>query len=330
MASRKKGLGKGLDALLGDAFSAAEKKHAIISKPAKAAETKTAQAETPSHLVDNLQRIDTDKSNTSNENRVLQIPVEFCQQGKYQPRRAIDAESLEELASSIKSQGVMQPIIIRELSEKIAGGARYEIIAGERRWRASQLAGLAVVPAIVKNVTDQAASVMALIENLQRDDLNPMDEAFAFSRLQQEFELTHQQIATMVGKSRAAVSNTLRLISLHKEVKLMLENGDIEMGHARALLALDNNKQSSAAREVANRTLSVRQTEALVKNWPPAAKNKQSENSIDPNISRLETELSEQFGVPIMFKHKPSGAGQLTLKYHSLDELDGILAHIKK
>lgn len=242
----------------------------------------------------------------------------------------MDEQSLEELAQSIKSQGVMQPITLRPLQAPDSNGVKYEIIAGERRWRASQLAGLNTVPAIVRELTDEAAIAMALIENLQRDDLNPMEEAYALERLQQEFELTHQQIADTVGKSRAAVSNSLRLIALAKEAKQMLENGDIEMGHARALLALPQKDQPGAAYEIVERALTVRQTEAMVKQLLEPAREKPLETSaIDPNIAHLQSDLEDKLGVPVNLRHKPNGSGQLLLKYNSLDELDGILAHIK-
>jgi ParB family chromosome partitioning protein len=254
----------------------------------------------------------------------------MCQRGKYQPRRDIDPTSLEELAASIRNQGVMQPIILRAIASESAAEASYEIIAGERRWRAAQLVGLTTVPAVVKDVPDEAAMAMALVENIQREDLNSMEEAYALSRLNQEFGLTHQQVADIVGKSRAAVSNTLRLMSLHKDVKLLLENGDLEMGHARALLGLEGITQVNTAKEVVNRGLSVRQTEALVKSVqaPKAEKTTKNETE-DPNISRLQTDLSDTLGVPVSFSHSENGRGKLTIKYNSLDELDGILEHIK-
>ena len=227
----------------------------------------------------------------------------------------------------------MQPIILRALAEEFVkpGQPGYEIIAGERRWRAAQLAGLSAVPAIIKEVPDEAAMAMALVENLQREDLNPMEEAYALSRLNQEFELTHQQVADIVGKSRAAVSNSLRLMNLHKDVKVLLEHGDIEMGHARALLSLASADQSEAAKEVVNRGLTVRQTEALVKNRlsPKAAKQAAADPVNDPNISRLQNDLSDKLGVPVALKHGANGRGKVILKYNSLDELDGILSHIK-
>ena len=340
MAIKKKGLGKGLDALLGDAFGAASQQQSVntsaVSQPARGLVSDLNQ-------LSNRAQQNPDIANTQEQiedlsagqpvlkiNTLLEVPVEMCQRGKYQPRRDIDPTSLEELAASIRNQGVMQPIILRAIANDSAAEASYEIIAGERRWRAAQLAGLTTVPAVVKDVPDEAAMAMALVENLQREDLNVMEEAYALSRLNQEFDLTHQQVADIVGKSRAAVSNTLRLMSLHKDVKLLLENGDLEMGHARALLVLEGASQVAAAKEVVNRGLSVRQTEALVKGVqsPKLSKSNQS-SAEDPNISRLQNDLSETLGVPVAFNHSANGRGKLTIKYNSLDELDGILDHIK-
>ncbi len=326
-------MGKGLDALLGDAFSSAAK-----SAPAGPSAAIDAGPSGRDDLSTRLQNIDDlrqlqavgDSTRAESGDRIQQVAVEFCQRGRYQPRRVIDEESLQELANSIKTQGVMQPITLRPLQQPAESGARYEIIAGERRWRACQLAGLATVPAIVREISDEDAIALALIENLQRDDLNPMEEAYALDRLQREFELTHQQIADALGKSRAAVSNSLRLLGLEKDVKLMLENGDLEMGHARALLPLPVKQQGQAARDIVDRALTVRQTEALVKQLQaPAAKAAKTETPVDPNIARLQDDLEEKLGVPVQLRHKSSGAGQLLLKYNSLDELDGILAHIK-
>jgi ParB family chromosome partitioning protein len=233
-------------------------------------------------------------------------------------------EALEELSESIKAQGVMQPIVVRPISDN-----RYEIIAGERRWRAAQLAGLEVIPAVIRDVPDEAAIAMALIENIQREDLNPMEEALALSRLKDEFELTHQQVADAVGKSRAMVTNLLRLISLEEEVKKLLEHGDLEMGHARALLALQGNKQIEAARTVVSRGLSVRQTEALVRDFDkpkPAGKEPVKE---DPNVRKLMTDLSDRLGAPVALRQEKGGKGKLVISYNNLDELDGILSHIK-
>jgi len=342
MAIKKKGLGKGLDALLGDAFGAASKQQKVNASPSnQPARGLAAELNQLSSRGQQTSTIDT--ANTVDKpfepiagqpvlktDTLLEVPVEMCQRGKYQPRRDIDPTSLEELAASIRNQGVMQPIILRAIASESAAEASYEIIAGERRWRAAQLAGLTTVPAVVKDVPDEAAMAMALVENLQREDLNAMEEAYALSRLNQEFGLTHQQVADIVGKSRATISNTLRLMSLHKDVKLLLENGDLEMGHARALLGLEGETQVATAKEVVNRGLSVRQTEALVKSVqaPKSAKSTTSD-VIDPNISRLQTDLSETLGVPVSFSHSESGRGKLTIKYNSLDELDGILDHIK-
>ncbi len=342
MAIKKKGLGKGLDALLGDAFNAASKQQKVNTSPSN--QPARGLAAELNQLSSRAQQPSTAETDSLVEKPIeplagqpvlktdtlLEVPVEMCQRGKYQPRRDIDPSSLEELAASIRNQGVMQPIILRAVASESAAEASYEIIAGERRWRAAQLAGLTTVPAVVKDVPDEAAMAMALVENIQREDLNSMEEAYALSRLNQEFGLTHQQVADIVGKSRAAVSNTLRLMSLHKDVKLLLENGDLEMGHARALLGLEGMTQVNTAKEVVNRGLSVRQTEALVKSVQTPKAEKTTKNAIeDPNISRLQTDLSDTLGVPVSFSHSENGRGKLTIKYNSLDELDGILEHIK-
>jgi ParB family chromosome partitioning protein len=237
----------------------------------------------------------------------------------------MNPEALEELANSIRAQGVVQPIVVRPI-----GGGRYEIIAGERRWRATQLAGLHEIPAVVRDVPDQAAMAMALIENIQREELNPMEEAQALYRLIEEFGLTHQQTADAVGRSRASVSNLLRLLGLNEDIKRMLGNGDLEMGHARALLALSGEQQSEVARSVVGKGLSVRETERLVKRTlegpqPGAAKEKRP----DPDIHRLEQDLGERIGARVAIQHGAKGKGKLVITYNSLDELDGILEHIK-
>ena len=237
-------------------------------------------------------------------------------------------EALEELADSIKVQGVMQPIVIRPLN-----GDQYEIIAGERRWRATQLAGLDTIPAVIRAVNDEAAIAMALIENIQRENLNPIEEAIALKRLQDEFQLTHQQVATAVGKSRTAVSNLLRLMALDSEVKKCLEHGDLEMGHARALLSLEPLQQRATAQAVVDKGLSVRQTEALVRRLlenKKLAENRQlaPKTAANPDLQRLEEGLADKMGVPVMIQHNAKGKGKLILKYNSLDELDGILAHM--
>ena len=231
-------------------------------------------------------------------------------------------DSLAELAASIRAQGVMQPIVVRPVEPE-----GFEIIAGERRWRASQLAGLHTVPAVIRRVSDEAAIAMALIENLQREDLNPLEEAVALKRLQDEFELTHQQVADAVGKSRTAVSNAMRLLQLAPDVAIMLERGDLEMGHARCLLSLEAEVQIDLARRIVARGLSVRQAEALVKTAQSGPVERQPPAAV-PDVSALEESLSEKIGVPVEVQQSAKGAGRLVLRYTSLDELDGILAHL--
>ncbi|MFN3587562.1 MAG: ParB/RepB/Spo0J family partition protein [Moraxellaceae bacterium] len=253
------------------------------------------------------------------------LPVEFLQRGRYQPRRDMDPAALQELADSIKTQGVMQPIVVRPVGEN-----RYEIIAGERRWRATQLAGLDVIPAIIREIPDETAIAMALIENIQRENLNPMEEAIALQRFADEFQFTHQQVADAVGKSRATVTNLLRLMSLNAEAKMLLEHGDLEMGHAKALLGLPDNLQGKAAKAVVAKGLSVRQTEAMVRTLlaqkdQPAA----TERTLDPNVRKLQDEISEKIGAPVQIEYNARGKGRLVINYNSLDELDGILAHIR-
>jgi ParB family transcriptional regulator, chromosome partitioning protein len=267
--------------------------------------------------------------------RIASLPLDLLQRGKYQPRLDMRPESLNELAQSIKAQGVMQPIVVRPLSGRNPGESqRYEIIAGERRWRAAQMAGLAEIPAIVREVPDEAAVAMALIENIQREDLNPLEEARALSRLIEEFGLTHQSAAEAVGRSRAAVSNLLRLMDLADEVKQLLEQRSIEMGHARALLSLTSRRQQiEVAGLVAKKALSVRDTEALVRRlMAPAASGGSAgahgSPTGDPDIHRLELELADKLGARVMFQHTASGKGKLVVTYNSLDELEGILAHI--
>ena len=263
--------------------------------------------------------------------RIANLPLDLLQRGKYQPRSDMRPETLNELAQSIKAQGVMQPIVVRPLHGRNPGESqRYEIIAGERRWRAAQMAGLAEIPAIIREVADEAAVAMALIENIQREDLNPLEEARALSRLIEEFGLTHQSAAEAVGRSRAAVSNLLRLMELADEVKQLLEQRSIEMGHARALLSLTSRRQQiEVAGLVAKKALSVRDTEALVRRLTsPAAGNAAPSPTPDPDIHRLELELADKLGARVMFQHTASGKGKLVVTYNSLDELEGILAHI--
>lgn len=297
---KKRGLGRGLDALLGS-HSAAKQVAADSAANEKV------------------------ENGNAKDGELRHLPVEFIQRGKYQPRRDMNQEALEELANSIRAQGVMQPIVVRAI-----GPDKYEIIAGERRWRASQLAGLDKVPVVVRDVPDEAAIAMALIENIQREDLNPMEEAIALSRLQKEFELTHQQIADAVGKSRATVTNLLRLMALRDDVQRMLEHGDLEMGHARALLSLTPELQASTAQQVVSKGLSVRQTESLVRKLLEAKPEPKDDApvSADADIKRLQDSLAEKVGAVVMIQHTAKGKGKLVFTYNSLDELDGILNHI--
>lgn len=290
MATKKlKGLGRGLDALLGGGDFASP------------------EVNTPTSL-----------------------PVTQMQAGKYQPRTRMDEGALNELAASIKAQGLMQPILVRPIGQDtLSGLVKYEIIAGERRFRASQLAGLTDVPVLVRDVDDLAAAAMALIENIQREDLNPLEEAMALQRLQQEFELTQQQVADAVGKSRVTVANLLRLITLPEAIKTMLAHGDLEMGHARALLGLDENRQEEGARHVVARGLTVRQTEALVRQWLSDKPDPVEPSKPDPDIARLEQRLAERLGSAVQIRHGNKGKGQLVIRYNSLDELQGVLAHIR-
>jgi ParB family chromosome partitioning protein len=264
------------------------------------------------------------KDDKPEDGELKYLPVEYLQRGKYQPRRDMDQDALQELAESIRQQGIMQPIIVRTFSKN-----KYEIIAGERRWRAAQLAGLDKVPTIIREVEDNAAVAMALIENIQRENLNSMEEAIALQRLQEEFSLTQAEVAEAVGKSRSTVTNLLRLIQLTDEVKLMLEHGDLEMGHGRAMLALRPEQQIQAARLVESKSLSVRQTEALVRKFLEDTKdNPEQDIKINKDVERLEEDLSEKIGASVSIAYTSKGKGKLTIKYNSLDELDGILKHI--
>jgi len=264
--------------------------------------------------------------------RLASLPLDLLERGKYQPRIDMREESLSELAASIKSQGLVQPILVRPLPKPDPGASqRYEIIAGERRWRAAQMAGLADIPAVIREVPDEAAVSMALIENIQRENLNPLEEARALLRLVEEFGLTHQAAADAVGRSRAAVSNLLRLMDLADEVKELLERRSIEMGHARALLGLSSRRQQiEVAHLVAKKSLSVRDTESLVRRiiHPRPAGAPESQTA-DPDIQRLELELADKLGAKVMFHHTASGKGKLVVTYNSLDELEGILGHIQ-
>lgn len=266
------------------------------------------------------------------DDSLRQIPVDLLQRGQYQPRVDIRQDTLEDLASSIRAQGVVQPIVARPIGGA-DGSQRYEIVAGERRWRAAQMVGLEEIPAVVRDIPDEAAIAMALIENIQREDLNPLEEARALERLIREFELTHAEAAEAVGRSRAAVSNLLRLQELSDKVKPMLESRELEMGHARALLGISNAvQQLDAARQVVRKGLSVRETERLVKRMLDKATSKKPANeasSGSADIRRLEIEVSEKIGAKVRVNHTKKGSGKVVISYNNLDELDGILKHIR-
>jgi ParB family chromosome partitioning protein len=253
------------------------------------------------------------------------LDVTKIQRGKYQPRRDLEPQALEELSNSIKAQGVMQPIIIRPVTDDM-----YEIIAGERRWQASQLAGLDTIPVIVKDVSDEAAIAMALIENIQRENLNAMEEAIALKRLQDEFELTQQEVATAVGKSRSSVTNLLRLTKLTEDVRKLLEYGDIEMGHARALLGLEGEIQVEVASEVAGKGMSVRQTEELVRKWQSGELPKAAVKKPEPdvNLQKISADLAEKYGAKIDIKQNIKGKGKITISFENADKLEKILASL--
>ncbi|MBA6231290.1 MULTISPECIES: ParB/RepB/Spo0J family partition protein [unclassified Colwellia] len=286
--AKRRGLGRGLDALL------------------------TSNKETDDAAESNL--------SSTKQSELQYLPIEQLQQGKYQPRKDMSAEALEDLSNSILSQGIIQPIVVRNIGEN-----NYEIIAGERRWRAAQLAKLDRVPCLIKNVPDEAAIAIALIENIQREDLNAMEEAIALERLLTEFELTHQEVANAVGKSRTTVSNLLRLNNLNDDVKTLLEHGDIEMGHARALLALGDDIQSNTARIVVAKDLTVRETEALIKKIQTPEKVVEDKIK-DPDTKSLEQNLSEKLGSQVTIAHNKKGKGKLIISYSDLSELDGIVS----
>ena len=261
----------------------------------------------------------------SEKDELRHIPIDQLQRGKYQPRTHMNPEALEELAASIRAQGVVQPIVARPLA-----AGNYEIIAGERRWRAAQLAGLDTIPAVVRKIPDEAAIAIALIENIQRENLNPVEEANAFTRLIDEFHMTHQQVAEAVGRSRAAVTNLLRLLSLNGDVRELLESGQMDMGHARALLALAGKSQSQAAHQVVDKGLSVRETEHLVRRLlTKPAGHKSAGGRMDSDTRALAQQISEKLGTKVRFQHSAKGKGRLVIEYNTLEELDGILAHIR-
>jgi ParB family transcriptional regulator, chromosome partitioning protein len=305
MATKRPSLGRGLEALLG------------TPRPAPPGD---ASAGTPAPA-------------PPLDEELARIPVDLLQRGRYQPRLDMRPESLQELADSIRAQGVVQPIVVRPLAAQRTGEPlRYEIIAGERRWRAAQMAGLHAIPAVIRNVPDDAAVAMSLIENIQRENLNPLEEARALDRLIREFDMTHQTAADAVGRSRAAVSNLLRLLELGEEVKSLVETRQLEMGHARALLGLAaSRQQAEVALLVAKKGLSVRETEALVRRLATGKSDTADHEPPrrDPNVARLEQDLTDKLGARVQLQAGAKGRGRLVIAYNSLDELDGILAHIQ-
>ena len=332
MSQKKPTLGRGLADLLGhSALRPAPPAVAVpVHAPPASAANGTAPAPTPGPGQQGQPAANAGAVASGEE--LARLPLDLLQRGKYQPRSDMRQESLQELADSIKAQGVIQPIVVRPVGTPAAGESqRYEIIAGERRWRAAQLAGLGEIPAVIRHIPDEAAIAVALIENIQRENLNPLEEARALERLISEFELTHQQAADAVGRSRATVTNLLRLLELAPEVCERVERREIEMGHARALLPLPSRKQQvEVATLVATKGLSVRDTEALVRrllSGPNAPSTE--EGARDPNVQRLEQELAEKLGAKVAIQHSTGGRGKLVVSYNSLDELDGILAHIQ-
>ena len=288
MNAKKRGLGKGLDALLGESTG---------SKQASSLESSS----------------------------LTMLSIDLIERGSFQPRRDFDQDALQSLADSIKSQGLVQPILVRSVANKNS----YEIVAGERRWRAAQIAGLHDIPVIIKDVSDNEAMCLALIENIQREDLNPLEEAGALERLINEFEMTHDAVADAVGRSRPAVSNLLRLLELDDSVKKMLEMGKLDMGHARALLSLSPDKQLESATKIVKQGLSVRATENLVKQLLDGNEHSRTKNDAkDANITKLENDLSERLAAKVSITHQSSGKGKLQISYNSLDELEGILKRL--
>lgn len=312
---KKRGLGRNLGAILSTpAVSELKKEENTSASSAKQVEVEAAvklQPQTKSSAVEAL--------------GFKELPVEQLQRGEYQPRREMDDEALNNLAQSIKAQGVLQPIIVRKVAAN-----KYEIIAGERRWRASQRAGLTTVPVVVKTIADEAAMAIGLIENVQRENLNPIEEAMALDRLSKEFELTHLEVAESVGRSRAAVSNLLRLLNLTESVQKLLQHGDLEMGHARALLALPAEKQLSAARHVVEKNLSVRETEAFVKTLQQEREKVSKIKRIDPGLLTLQQNLSSQLGNKVQIQQKPNGKGKLVIQYENAGELESVLAYFQE
>jgi ParB family chromosome partitioning protein len=306
MATKRPSLGRGLEALLG---------------------SPTALVPDPDHDGSEI------AAAPPRDHELANLPVDLLQRGRYQPRLDMRPESLQELADSIRAQGIVQPIVVRPLAVSRPGEPlRYEIIAGERRWRAAQMAGIHEIPAVIRRVPDEAAVAMSLIENIQRENLNPLEEARALDRLIREFDMTHQSAAEAVGRSRAAVSNLLRLLELADEVKNLVEQRQIEMGHARALLGLEAGRQQvEVAMIVAKKSLTVRDTEALVRRLVSgeAQSSRSGAPRVDPNIRKLEQDLADRLGAKVLLHHAASGKGKLVINYNSLDELDGILGHIQ-
>ena len=292
--SRKRGLGRGLDALLGSMADIPVRQGVAPVTPGEAG-----------------------------DGSLRSVPVERIRRGRHQPRRIVDESALEELAHSVRSRGIVQPIVVRP-----SGNGGFEIVAGERRWRAAQMAGLHEVPVVVRECSDTEAAAVALIENIQREDLNPIEEAEGYRTLTDEFGLTHQELADTVGRSRSSVSNTLRLLELNRDVRALVEQGELDMGHARALLALSGAEQSETAAEVVRRGLSARETEKLVRS-KAKGETAAGPKSRDPDVVRLETELAERLGAKVRIDHKAKGRGSVTIHYSSLDALDGILQRIR-
>ncbi|MGI9290592.1 MAG: ParB/RepB/Spo0J family partition protein [Gammaproteobacteria bacterium] len=320
MPAKKTGLGRGLDALLGD--------QPVSPVPTGSEAPQMDKRSKPSSGVS----IQPPAQEMLPSTGLRNVPLDLLQPGEFQPRKDMQREALEELAESMRTQGVLSPISVRAVASG-GGATRYEIIAGERRWRAAQIAGLDEIPAVIRDVDDEGAAAIALIENLQREDLNPLEEAEGLKRLIDEFQLTHQEAATAVGKSRAAVSNLIRLLDLAPEALQLLAAGSLDMGHARALLGLSGNRsQAEAARQVAEKGLSVRETEALVRrvqSGAPLKGGKASSPTMDPDIRRLQIELGDKLGAKVAIQHSAKGKGKLVISYNSLDELDGILSKIK-
>jgi ParB family chromosome partitioning protein len=296
--AKKRGLGRGLDALLTPQVRTSQEESSI------------------------------DSSSDPKDGDLSKIAIDKLSPGKYQPRKDMSDAALEELSLSIQSQGIIQPIVVRLIATETDGERSYEIIAGERRWRAAQLAQLNEVPCLIKDVPDESAVAIALIENIQREDLNAMEEAVALERLLSEFDLTHQEVALAVGKSRTTVTNLLRLNNLNDEVKTFLENGDIEMGHARALLALDDSLQAEAARTIAAKELTVRETEALIKKIQNPSEEKPKKEKDQDSIS-IEQNLSEKLGLKVAVNQNKKGKGKLVISYANSAELEEFIAKLK-